>query len=60
MKLKPCPFCGDDQQPRLDDRGEAANIECPCGAMGPTGYGLDSHEKAIKAWNKRSDTDDPK
>lgn len=45
VKLKPCPFCGDDPF----DRG-FRRWECPCGAQGPAG----SKSEATDGWNRRA------
>jgi len=45
-KLKPCPFCGDDQPVLL-----YSAVRCRiCGAVGPY---HSSDEQAIKMWNTR-------
>lgn len=59
-KLKPCPFCGEEQdsttQGLLFDAGLCMghiyfHVECAqCGARGPDG---DSKEDAAEMWNKR-------
>ncbi len=64
MKLKPCPFCGCNDQHVVDwliekfDAGHVARIHCQkCLAHGPGKYSEvsqdDATRQASKAWNNR-------
>ncbi len=48
-KLKPCPFCGEDEALTMTNLGGKFHIECDtCEARGPREY---SRKSARKAWN---------
>lgn len=56
MELKPCPFCGKQPVVFLSVFSESYRIRCD----GKSGCGVETapygaKEKAIKAWNKRTD-----
>lgn len=49
-ELKPCPFCGDQAEPKSGNDYQHW-VECQiCGAMGPNKH---SKLMAIEAWNRR-------
>ena len=55
IKLKPCPFCGEDEQitVALEDteHGKEFSVFCPtCGTDGPTGI---TERMAVELWNNR-------
>jgi hypothetical protein len=58
IKLKPCPFCNSKKQPRLSGVGLVCYwVECcneKCFISGPD---REKKDLAIKAWNKRRQTD---
>jgi Lar family restriction alleviation protein len=48
--LKPCPFCGEDEQ-QENDNEEGMSVRCGfCGALGPW---ADTRTNAEKEWNWR-------
>lgn len=52
VKLKPCPFCGENEQDITNRESELA-IRCQfCGAYGPW---ADSVVGAKEEWNRRED-----
>lgn len=65
MKIKPCPFCGNDNENNFDlqtgtkDReGIPVNITCTqCGACGPYEYETGDEERLMLTatfnWNRR-------
>ena len=66
-EIRPCPFCGGKGKiihPRseLDMRGTSAVICEICGAKSEDytiSFKYSSDEKAIGAWNRRVDAEDP-
>lgn len=54
IELKGCPFCGSD---KIWQKGisEIYQIECRCGACGPTGFedDEDAQKISIDLWNTR-------
>jgi len=61
IKLKPCPFCGENEQRIIELESEvvewAIYIRCEyCGALGPP---ADSSQGAKEAWNERVEKKQP-
>ena len=51
-ELKPCPFCGSDENLEVQD-GPYPFILCkPCGAYGPSGEDV---ADAYRRWNRRAE-----
>ena len=56
MRIKPCPFCGNDKCDVSRDWPDSApQVFCfRCGTRGP--HGIKSDKTAISAWNHRAST----
>lgn len=52
-ELKPCPFCGSDEDIRVvSEYSEAFYVYClTCTSCGPSGA---TSQEAIEAWNRRT------
>jgi hypothetical protein len=53
IKLKPCPFCGEEPYQQGFDYGYA--IACVCGANGPGAFEDDPNgeNEGVRLWNDR-------